>query len=75
MVTGLWNNAEVVSELPYVEYSDDPTDNQIIVTAIAGKATYLVTGDKRDLLHLMTVEDVQIITVRQMVTIFQYPSA
>ncbi|MDF5718337.1 MAG: putative toxin-antitoxin system toxin component, PIN family [Rhizonema sp. NSF051] len=56
MVTGLWNHAEVVSQLPYVEYSDDLTDNRIIATAIAGKATYLVTGDKRDLLHLVTVE-------------------
>ncbi len=75
MVTGLWNQAEVVSELPYVEYSDDPTDNLIIATAITGKATYLVTGDKRDLLHLVIVENVQIVTVRQMLAIFQYPLA
>ena len=75
MVTGLRNHAEVVSKLPYVEYSDDPTDNRIIATAIAGKATYLVTGDKRHLLHLVIVEDVQIVTVRQMLGIFQYPSA
>ena len=58
-----------------MEYSDDPTDNRIIATAIKGKATYLVTGDKRDLLHLVIVEDVQIVTVRQMLAIFQYPSA
>lgn len=70
LVTGLWNHAEVVSELPDVEYSNDPTDNRIIATAIAGKSTYLVTGDKRDLLHLVIVEGVKIVTVRQMLTIF-----
>ncbi|MBO3462301.1 putative toxin-antitoxin system toxin component, PIN family [Aetokthonos hydrillicola Thurmond2011] len=74
MVSGLWNQADVVSELPYVEYSNDLTDNRIIATAIAGKATYLVTGDKRDLLHLVIVENIQIVTVHQMLAILQSPS-
>lgn len=70
MVTGLRNHAEVVSELPEVEYSNDPADNRIIATAIAGKSSYLVTGDKRDLLHLVVVEGIKIVTVRQMLAIF-----
>lgn len=57
--------SEIVTlgEVPAI--SQDPADNIIIATALAGEADYLVTGDKRDLLHLGEVEGIPIITVRQ----------
>lgn len=57
--------SEVVTleEVPAI--SQDPADNLIIATALAGDADYLVTGDKRDLLHLGEVEGIPIITARQ----------
>lgn len=57
--------AEVVTELPVVDYSPDPDDNLIIATAIAGGADYIVSGDKRHMLALKSVEDIAIITVRE----------
>ncbi len=51
--------------IPDVSYSPDPDDNKIIATAIAGHTNYIVTGDKRDLLALDTVENINIITARQ----------
>lgn len=62
---GLHSTATFAHNLPHVEYSQDATDNLIIATAIAGNADYLVTGDKRDLLHLQNVESVSIVTARQ----------
>jgi putative PIN family toxin of toxin-antitoxin system len=45
----------------------DPDDYMYIETALQGRATFLVTGD-RHLLGLKTVEDVQILTPRQFLT-------
>lgn len=64
LMNGLRRQATVLQELPTVELSPDPYDNPILATAIAGKADYLVTGDKRDLLSLGKVELVQIIAAR-----------
>ncbi len=59
--------AKIVIDLPVVDVSPDPDDNKIIATAIAGRADYLVSGDKKDLLSLGTVEHIPIITARQAV--------
>lgn len=56
--------AIVLEELPEVSLSPDPADNFILAIAIAGKADYLVTGDKRDLLFLKEAEGIPIITAR-----------
>ena len=61
--------ALIVDVLPIVNLSPDPNDNQIIATAIAGKADYIVTGDKKDLLALKEAEGISIITARQAVEI------
>lgn len=60
-----------VTSLPIVSYSPDPDDNIILATAIAGKADYLVSGDKSDLLKLGIIEDILIITPRQALDILQ----
>ncbi len=46
----------------------DPDDNVIIETALAGKADYIISGDK-DLLDLMVFEKAKIVSVEQMLEI------
>jgi predicted nucleic acid-binding protein len=70
MLTGITTYAISVTSLPIVSYSPDPDDNIILATAIAGRADYLVSGDKSDLLALKKVEDIPIITARQALNIF-----
>ena len=70
MLTGITTYAISVTSLPIVSYSPDPDDNLILATAIVGRADYLVSGDKSDLLDLKKVEDTAIITARQALNIF-----
>jgi uncharacterized protein len=56
--------AVLVEDLPVIDLSPDPKDNHILATAIAGRADYIVSSDKRDLLALETVEGIPIITPR-----------
>jgi hypothetical protein len=44
--------AEMIASLPRVERSPDPTDDYLLALCEAGKADYLVTGDKSGLLSL-----------------------
>ena len=69
-VNALRIDAITMETLPRVELSPDPDDNYILATAIAGKAQYLVTGDKSDLQILGKVEGVRIVTVRAFVEVF-----
>lgn len=69
MISGLYDFAFVVEEIPNVSYSPDPDDNLILGTAIAGKANLVVTGDKRDLLSLKTIDDIAILTAKEAVEI------
>ncbi len=57
--------AEVVDELPEVNRSDDPDDNLILATAVAGKADLVVSGDKRHMLAVGNVEGIPIVTARE----------
>ena len=57
--------AIVVTHLAAVDLSPDPDDNRIIGAAIAGEASYIVTGDKGDLLALEIAGGIPIITARQ----------
>lgn len=59
--------AEVLTDLPSVMLSPDPDDNMIIATALEGQANYIVSGDKKDLLSLGSVQNIPIITARQAV--------
>ncbi len=70
IVNQIKNRAVMVDDLPEVDYSPDPDDNPILATAIAGKAFYLVSGDKKDLLMLERVEDIEIISVAEFVALF-----
>jgi putative PIN family toxin of toxin-antitoxin system len=46
---------------------DDPKDDMVVATAVAARADYLVTGDRRHLLSLREYEGIRIVTPRQFV--------
>jgi uncharacterized protein len=54
--------ATLVRRLPRVDASPDPDDNLVLATALAGRADYLVTGDKADLLRLGRCESTLIVS-------------
>jgi len=57
--------AEEVGELPRVKRSPDAGDNFLLASAEAGKADYLVTGDKSGLLVLANHKSTRIVTARE----------
>jgi putative PIN family toxin of toxin-antitoxin system len=57
-----------VKNLPAVTVCADPYDNYLLGMAIAGRADFLVTGDKRDMLGLKLYECTAIVTVRDFLT-------
>lgn len=65
LIANLRGMAIIAEELPDVNASTDASDNLILATAIAGKASHLVTGDRGDLLDLKQVEGVSIVSVRE----------
>ena len=64
LILRLEGHAEVLDELPTVDFASDPDDNPLLATAIAGEADFLVTGDRADVLVLGKVEGVPIVTAR-----------
>ncbi len=50
-----------------IRMSPDPDDDVFLNTAVDGRATLLVTGDKTDLLALRTVEGIPIVSAREAV--------
>lgn len=69
LVNRLRKRAVVLNSLPRVDYSPDPDDNPLIASALAGKASYLVSGDKGDLLALGKVRGIRIVTARAFVAL------
>ena len=58
--------AEMVGELAELNaIPNDPKDNPIVATAVAAKADYLVTGDRRHLMPLGSYEGIRIVSVRE----------
>lgn len=54
--------AVLIEHPPVVNLSPDPQDNYLLAMAMAGKAHYLVTGDKPDLLALAKIGGTRIVT-------------
>ncbi|MGB6333015.1 MAG: putative toxin-antitoxin system toxin component, PIN family, partial [Candidatus Sulfotelmatobacter sp.] len=48
-----------------IKMSPDPDDDVFLITAVDGRATLLVTGDKTDLLALGTVQNIPIVSARE----------
>jgi putative PIN family toxin of toxin-antitoxin system len=62
--------AEVIDPLPRVERSPDPTDDFLLALSEAGKADYLVTGDKSGLLSLARHGGTQIVSAGEFAALF-----
>ena len=56
--------AECVDELPRVRRSRDPSDDFLLSLSEAGRADYLVTGDKSGLLTLKRHKGTRIVSAR-----------
>ena len=56
--------AEPVIDLPPTRRSEDPADDFLLAMSEAGRADYLVTGDKSDLLALRRHDRTAIVTAR-----------
>ena len=65
IVANIGTRALILDDLPAVNLSPDPTDNAILATAIAGKADLIVSGDKKHMLALGTVEGIPVVTARE----------
>jgi putative PIN family toxin of toxin-antitoxin system len=65
LIMELYDQAEIIQNLPLIALSPDPDDDHILAIAIGGEADYLVTGDKRDLLSLGEVQGIPMLTPRQ----------
>jgi hypothetical protein len=71
LVNDLRHFAEMLTELPDVEVSGDPADNFLLAMAEAGKADYLATGDKRDVLALRRHGPTRIVTARRLLDLLE----
>lgn len=50
LINALRDRSHVLESLPTIDRSSDPGDNFLLAMAEAGKADYLITGDKQGLL-------------------------
>ncbi len=62
LINSLESIGSMIADLPDCELSPDPGDNPILATAIAGKASLVVSGDKSDMLALGYVNEIQIVS-------------
>jgi putative PIN family toxin of toxin-antitoxin system len=70
LVNALKELAETIGPLPCVERSPDPTDDFLLALSEAGKADYLVTGDKSGLLALARHQATRIVSARDFAALF-----
>ncbi|SRR5258708_23526967 len=70
LVKELKELAENVERLPRVRRSPDPTDDFLLALSEAGKADYLVTGDKSGLLALKHHKGTRIVSARVFAALF-----
>ena len=71
MVNALRTRAAVVTNVPRIDMSADPDDNRILGTAVAGRAHYLVSSDKRDVLGLDKAGSARIVSAREYVDLLE----
>ena len=65
LINSLCELAVLVDRLSRVEQSPDPADDNLLALAWAGKADYLVSGDKSDLLALVKFRQTRIVSARR----------
>jgi putative PIN family toxin of toxin-antitoxin system len=69
LVNDLKELAESIGPLPSVRRSPDPTDDFLLALSEAGKADYLVTGDKSGLLSLARHAGTRIVSASEFATL------
>lgn len=57
--------AERIEVLSPIQKSKDPDDDKFLSVVVGGKADFLITGDKADLLSLKNIEHIPIVNARQ----------
>lgn len=72
LINQLRDVAILVADLPDVTAIADPFDDHLLALAAAGKADFLVTGDKRDLLGLKAYRGTRIVTVRDFLILHRW---
>jgi uncharacterized protein len=71
LVNRLRDRAIIIERLPKVSVSHDPADNFLFALAQAGKAAYLVSGDKSGVLALRQHGACQVVTAKQLVAVMK----
>jgi putative PIN family toxin of toxin-antitoxin system len=72
LVDDLRDLAETIDPLPCVERSPDPADDFLLALSEAGKADYLVTGDKSGLLSLARHQGTRIVSAGEFAALASY---
>jgi uncharacterized protein len=70
LINDLKNLAVMIDPLPHVQRSPDPEDDFLLAASEAGKANFLVTGDKSGLLSLKKHKGTRIVTATHFATQF-----
>jgi predicted nucleic acid-binding protein len=70
LVNQLRELSENIGSLPRVERSPDPADDFLLALSEAGRADYLVTGDKSGLLVLERHKNTRIISASDFAALF-----
>jgi putative PIN family toxin of toxin-antitoxin system len=70
LVNEIKEQAENIGALPRVRRSPDPTDDFLLALSEAGKADYLVTGDKSGLLVLKRHKATRIVSASDFTVLF-----
>jgi putative PIN family toxin of toxin-antitoxin system len=64
--------ATLIDEVPeLLAVPADPKDNMVIATAVAGKADYLVTGDRKHLLPMKAYQGICILSPRSFLDLLE----
>jgi uncharacterized protein len=71
-LTWLLSVAKLIDEVPELSVvPHDPKDNMVIATAVAGKADYLVTGDRKHLLPMKAYQGIYILSPRSFLDLLE----
>jgi uncharacterized protein len=65
----LYTQATLVEPKHRLKVSKDPDDNKFLEAALQGRANYIVTGDKKDLLMLKEYKGIHIVTPAEFIKI------
>jgi hypothetical protein len=70
LVNEIRSLAEYIETLPRIRRSPDATDDFLLALCEAGRADYLVTGDKSGLLALVSHHETRIVSARSFAALF-----